>query len=274
VVLITGTTGALGSYILVQLVKSAGVKKIYAFNRPSDALTIRERQHAAFSNHNLDLTLLDTPKLFFIEGDASQIDLGLDLATYGDLREEITVIIDNAWQLDLNAPLKNFIPNIESTRNLIDLAYSSSRVSSIRYTFISSIASAQNWISETGGQEEVPEEILENSRQAAMFGYGESKYVAEKLVSMSGLQASVYRVGQLCGASESGSWTIKEWIPKVTRTSLSLNAVPDIGGIVSWIPIDKVACIVIEITLDPTSSPPPPVLNIIHPRPVTWTSIM
>ncbi|KAJ3873157.1 putative polyketide synthase [Lentinula edodes] len=274
VVFITGTTGALGSYILVQLVKSAGVKKIYAFNRPSDALTIRERQHAVFSNHNLDLTLLDTPKLVFIEGDASQIDLGLDPTTYEDLREEITVIIDNAWQLDLNAPLRNFISNIASTRNLIDLAYSSSRVSSIRYTFISSIASAQNWISETGGHEEVPEEILENSKQAAMFGYGESKYVAEKLVSMSGLQASVYRVGQLCGASESGSWTIKEWIPKLTRTSLSLNAVPDMGGIVSWIPIDKVASIVIEITLDPTSSPPPPVLNIIHPRPVTWTSIM
>ncbi|KAF9047969.1 hypothetical protein BDP27DRAFT_1434384 [Rhodocollybia butyracea] len=91
---------------------------------------------------------------------------------------------------------------------------------------------------------------------------------------MSGIQASVYRVGQLSGASDTGAWTVKEWIPKITKTSIALNAVPDIGGIISWIPMNKVAPIVLEITMDPLSTPPPVALSVIHPRPVTWTSVM
>ncbi|KAF9047970.1 hypothetical protein BDP27DRAFT_1434385 [Rhodocollybia butyracea] len=180
VVLVTGTTGGLGSYLLAELLQDPSVSLVYALNRPSSSATILERQTAAFQDRKLDVTLLDSNKLVFIEGDTSKTDLDLPASVYQLLQKQVTVIIDNAWRLDLNAALKVFVPNIASTRNLIDLALSSPHTASIRYAFISSIASTQNWIGETGGAEEVPEDILKSSREAAMFGYGESKYVAEK----------------------------------------------------------------------------------------------
>ncbi|KAF5378436.1 hypothetical protein D9757_011141 [Collybiopsis confluens] len=176
--------------------------------------------------------------------------------------------------MDLNLPLNSFIPNISSTRNLIDFALSTPHPESLRYTFISSIAAVQNWNEEHNGTK-VPEQIITHSRHAAMFGYGESKHIAERILAMSGLQSYIFRVGQLCGAISNGAWTTKEWIPKIIKTSIALNAIPNIGGVVSWVPVDKMAAILLEITMHSGNTLLlNGVLNVAHPKPVTWTSIV
>ena len=248
VVLITGTTGGLGSYLLSSLLQDDRVEKVYAFNRPSTSSAfVLERQQSAFQDRELDVTVLSSKKLVFIEGDATKASLGLAPEMYESLKQSVTAIIHNAWRLDLNSPLKTFLPNIEGTRNLVDLALSSRHVASVRFGFISSIASVQGWKEDT----EVPEELLGDSRTAVLRGYGESKYVAEKvkssmlypasssltnfsftqIIARSGLQSSIFRVGQLCGPVDSGAWSLSEWIPMLVKTSVGLKALPDAGGV-------------------------------------------
>ncbi|KAF5378437.1 hypothetical protein D9757_011142 [Collybiopsis confluens] len=82
VVLITGTTGTLGSYLLAELVRNPDVELVYAFNRPSSGSSVTERQHKTFQSLSLDRGILETNKIIFIEGDASKPDLGLDLIEY------------------------------------------------------------------------------------------------------------------------------------------------------------------------------------------------
>ncbi len=71
VMLITGTTGALGSHILASLVLDENVQYIYAVNRPGDA-SINERQQRASprhgSRHGLDVGL---EKVTMLESDLS-----------------------------------------------------------------------------------------------------------------------------------------------------------------------------------------------------------
>ena len=74
-----------------------------------------------------------------------------------------------------------------------------------------------------------PERV--NAEVAVRMGYGESKWVGEEIIfaasEATGLQCKVVRVGQLCGASSSGTWNIKEWFPTMVQASSVMKVLPD-----------------------------------------------
>ena len=88
------------------------------------------------------------------------------------------MIIHNAWQLDFNMILSFFEPNIQATRNLIDLGRACADASSLRILFTSSVGIASSWDRTLG---EYPETIVEEAKYAIGGGYGEAKYVAERV---------------------------------------------------------------------------------------------
>jgi nucleoside-diphosphate-sugar epimerase len=90
------------------------------------------------------------------------------------------MIIHNAWRVDFNLALSSFEPNIRGTRMLLDLALASPHAASLRFIFVSSIASAFGCDSSQGP---VPEELLGDPSMAIGSGYGESKHVAEQVTS-------------------------------------------------------------------------------------------
>jgi hypothetical protein len=80
-VLLTGSTGGLGSHILEILLGLASVERVYAFNRPGRT-PISERQTEAFVDRALNVHLLSSEKLVYLEGDTSKQDLGLPVAIW------------------------------------------------------------------------------------------------------------------------------------------------------------------------------------------------
>lgn len=78
VVLVTGTTGGLGCYILSQLVSSTDVIRIFALNRKSrDAKSLYDRQKDALIDRGLDPDILKSEKVVLLEGDTSSIGFGV-----------------------------------------------------------------------------------------------------------------------------------------------------------------------------------------------------
>jgi nucleoside-diphosphate-sugar epimerase len=67
---------------------------------------------------------------------------------------------------------------VKGTRNLIDLARQSPLKSGVRFLFTSSVASAQGWNSTSGP---FPEDLQLEANVALGSGYGESKYVSERV---------------------------------------------------------------------------------------------
>ena len=90
----------------------------------------------------------------------------------------MTTIIHNAWRLDFNLSLASFEPNIKATRNLVDLALDSYNSGSLRFVFTSSVGSAQSWERARGP---FPEEVQFDPSWAVGSGYGEAKYVCERV---------------------------------------------------------------------------------------------
>jgi hypothetical protein len=89
VVVVTGTTGSLGSSLLAALISSPAVSVVYALNRPSsngEALPARQRR--SFVERGLDEGTLDSDKLSLLEADLSDQGLGLS----PDILERVGVL--------------------------------------------------------------------------------------------------------------------------------------------------------------------------------------
>jgi thioester reductase-like protein len=269
VVLLTGSTGGLGSYLLASLLRNENVKAVYAFNRSSRTGTMAGRQRATFEDRGLDTTLLESEKLIYVESDAAQPKLGIDDNLYEELRESVTVIIHNAWRLDFNLSLSSFEPNVRGTRNLIDLALSSKMSSKPRFLFTSSISSAQGWDKTKGP---FPEEVQYDASVAAGVGYGASKYVCERVLVNSGLPASSFRIGQVTGGAPRGAWSTTDWVPIIVKSSVTIGALPEASGVTSWLPPHAVSDAMLDVAF--AEEEPPIAVNLIHPRPVEWVSLM
>ncbi|KAF9019777.1 putative nonribosomal peptide synthetase [Rhodocollybia butyracea] len=268
VVLLTGSTGNLGAQMLVSLIGDNRVAKVYTFNRPS-TYSIIARHKERFEDKALDAGLLFSDKLVFLEGELSKPNL-VRAAPFLQLLESITVIIHNAWRLDFNLSLSSFSTHISGTRNLVDLARSSRYASSLRFLFTSSISAAQPWNSVLKGS--YPGNNGSNPELLVGGGYGESKYVAERILGNSGLRVSVLRIGQISGGKPNGAWAVSDWFPMMIKSSLRLGVLPDACGVVSWCPMDAISEAILDVAF--IKKDPPLVVNLVHPFPTSWTSVI
>lgn len=97
VVLLTGTTGSLGSHVLASLLADGRVATVYALNRASGI----QKQKNMFEDQGLSLQLLSSGKLRYLTGDLGRDDFGLESTLLGEVgghvlfhRALLTVIVD------------------------------------------------------------------------------------------------------------------------------------------------------------------------------------
>ena len=243
VVVITGTTGALGSYMLDLAAACPRVKKIICFNRSADAKTRQMK-----SNAERGLTT-DLSKAEFLHTDLSSFDLGLGKDVYDRLLGEVDRVIHNQWPVNFNIPVESFEPHIRGVRNLAD--FSCKAAKRVPIVFISSIATVDAWKK----SEPVPERSL-HDLDISTGGYGRSKLVSslilEKASEVSGVPTKIVRVGQIGGpSSEKGYWNRQEWLPSIVASSVYLGMLPDSLGQMStidWTPIEGIAKLVLEVS--------------------------
>lgn len=85
VVLLTGSTGSIGSHILETLLRDPRILRIYAFNRPSRQVSLLDRHIERFEDKGFDKALLNSKKIVFLEGDASRDNLGVPLSVFNEV---------------------------------------------------------------------------------------------------------------------------------------------------------------------------------------------
>ncbi|AEO67434.1 e1d19424-68e3-4b8d-b354-183af06ce9e3 [Thermothielavioides terrestris] len=243
VIVITGTTGALGSYMLDLALSSPRVKKVICLNRSDDAET---RQSKGNAERGLST---DFSKAEFLRADMSRSDLGLGRETYDRLLGEVDRVIHNQWPVNFNMPVESFEPHIRGVRNLAD--FSCRAAKRVPVVFISSIGAVDAWTA----PEPVPERPL-HDLGLSRGGYGRSKLVSslvlERASEVSGVPAEIIRVGQIAGPSSAkGAWNRQEWLPSIIASSLYLGVLPDSLGrmsTVDWTPIEGIAKLVLEVS--------------------------
>jgi thioester reductase-like protein/aryl carrier-like protein len=295
-VLLTGSTGSLGSYLLHALLARPDIKQVICLNRGIDS---RVRQAKSLETRGLP-PLLQDPKnkdrLVFLQADLSNDTLGLSPDEYAFVTRETTVIVHNAYPVNFLLNLVQFEPHLRGLLNLIALALNASA----SLLFVSSISTA---MSATGRRQRVPEAVLDTATQLDDLlpqGYAQSKYVCEHMLEAfadslvarpappeAAQSVGVLRVGQICGPRYGrGPWNKWEWFPSLVISSRFLGVAPDdIGQDINWIPVDELACIVTELIsyvhhasvhghAQKEQSNPLQVFNVVNPNVSSWKDVL
>ncbi|KAF7916863.1 hypothetical protein BELL_0163g00100 [Botrytis elliptica] len=251
-VLLTGTTGSLGSYLLNEMNNDSNVKHIYALDRSAGGAEKYQQAIAARG-----LSPIDPKRVTFLKADLSDSQLGVGQENYTKILENVTHVLHCQWPVNFNWTLNSFKPYITGVRNLAQMASSSTNNAFVM--FISSIAAVGGYKG-VGG---VPEAPILDFTAAAPMGYGQSKLIAEALLEkaaqISGVRTAVCRVGIVAGPVEQqkGMWNKHEYIPSIIVSSAHLGVVPETfpsRDHIDWLPVDKLSKVLCEI-LETASQP-------------------
>lgn len=278
-VILTGSTGSLGNYILSTLLQDPTVAKVYCLNR-SEA---KERQIKSFEEKGLSFGPDPQNRVEFLQASFGAEQFGLSTDKYTEMLQSVDTIIHNAWRVDFNITVDSYEDvHIRSVRRFVDFSLQSTRHAHIH--FVSSVATIGAWKASNGPA--VPSTPVENTDVVLPQGYGESKHIGERICleasRRSGVPTTVHRVGQIAGpTTEKGLWSRQEWVPTIVATSKSLGKVPDALGStpVDWIPVDSLASIMLDLitTRRETQSHNGSrcaVFNLVNPTVTTWDTLL
>ncbi|KAI0473497.1 hypothetical protein GGR56DRAFT_666669 [Xylariaceae sp. FL0804] len=296
VVLLTGATGSVGSYVLYALARDPRVAKIYCLNRVSSSSLSSSNSSAEEQTSScLATTDLAAPYLGLgTDGDA--------VVLYEALLREVTVVIHGAWRVDFNLSVDSFAGQVAGVRRLVDFCAGSRRGAGL--FFVSSVGAVTGYQdrSAPADDEAVRADGLAAVAPARIFadwrtpggetytGYGGSKFVAERLLDAAaalpgGVRTTVCRVGQVAGpTTQAGEWPRQEWLPSLVASSAQLGKLPaDLGRLaaVDWIPVDVLSQCIVELALRPAEdgapdgrAPGAAVYHLANPRRTSWEAVV
>ncbi|KAI1074775.1 hypothetical protein F5B20DRAFT_573887 [Whalleya microplaca] len=227
-IILTGSTGMLGSQLLDRLLKNPTVKKVICLNRAQDGGLKQQNEVMKLRKLKTDLS-----KCTFLHTDMSRSGFGLSRNTYKSLLEETDRFFIVAWPVNFNIPFESFEPHLRNIRNVANFASEASKRVSV--IFISSVSTCDGWDARDG---RIPEERLENL-ELPNTGYGRSKMVASLILE------------DVAGPeTEDGFWNKHEWIPSIISSSLFIKALPnDLAhkDLVDWTPIERIVSLVLDV---------------------------
>ncbi|GAB1312341.1 Male sterility, NAD-binding [Madurella fahalii] len=304
VVLLTGSTGTVGSFFLNRLLADSRVSHIYCLNRAPDSRSLQ----CARNRHRGLACDFPPDRVTFLTADLARDHLGLDDDTdtyYTTLLNRTTQIIHAAWPVDFNQPLRFFQPSLDGLIGLISFAHHARLRPSLLFLSSISAVSAYN-ISPLIPEAPIPTNL---PCPAARMGYGESKYAAEQVLAYAAARGlgpclGVARIGQVAGASSTArGWNRAEWLPSLILSSRRLRALPGSigmgGGVmasVDWVPVDDLASVLVELSFSLAKSKSSPasggggsgggggtdggddgnlqVFHCVNPHPIPWRDLV
>ena len=239
VVLLTGSTGNLGCFLLAHLAQHPDVSNVICLNR-SGSTSLRSRQLEQLKKHGISLSKSEWAKISLYECNLNGNDFCLGGKAAGQLLT-VTHIIHNAWPVNFSWSLSSFEPHIRGFVNLIQVALeSTSRRADgkpTRLMLASSIAVVANYpLLNHNGPKKVPECSFGPAYSAEM-GYAEAKWVCEELAMSatrmydSKLRCCCVRIGQMSGSEGSGAWNEREHFPVMIQMSRITNTLPLLQGV-------------------------------------------
>lgn len=300
-VLLTGSTGNIGAYLLECLCRNPSVRQVICLLRKGNSSenvgdSARRRQEKAQVDRNIILSREDWAKVQFMEWQMGTTMLGLTNQEYDHLVHTVTHVFHAAWPMDFERTLASFKPQMRVMTDLIELArkaHAKRPEQRPRVTFASSIAAIGGHRSKTG-RRRFPETVVDDPTVSLNMGYGEAKWICEKIVQHANstfkdeIEVAIIRIGQISGSKTTGSWSQKEHIPALIKLSKSAGLFPNLTGVrlcrnplssvgadilqsASWLPVDTAASVIEEIILD--SRPADLVYHVENPVRQSWTDI-
>ncbi|KAI9166519.1 Linear gramicidin synthase subunit D [Paramyrothecium foliicola] len=247
-ILLTGVTGYLGAFLLKTLIENTSAEIVCLVRCPEPSEDARPSCMARVRKHLVDLGIWDDAVLDRIDilpGNLSRNRLGLSPESFDELASRVQVIVHAAAAVNLVYPyaaLRN--ANVGGTREVLRLASRSG--ATVHHISTNGVLppSQKGWDEDAMiDYDAVPEQLVD--------GYGQTKWVAEKLVEEAGrrgIPTRVYRPGTIGAHSETGVTNGYDLLNAIIAESLQLGYAPQVDGFYAEMtPIDFVSKAIVAL---------------------------
>ena len=233
-ILLTGSTGFLGLYLLRELL-AATTARVHCLVRADSVPDARQRIAQAAERYELDG--LTSDRIVPVPGDLAEPDLGLDPSAFRELARRVDVIHHAGALVNFAYPYQDLrAANVTGTRELIRLA-GLYRGIPIHYVSTTTVLAGFGAM----GVHEVTEDTPLAYANRLCMGYIETKFVAEELLrnaSRAGLPVAIYRPLDIVGDQRTGAWNTATEMCALLRFITDKGVAPDIDLPLDFVPVD------------------------------------
>ncbi|MBN2532026.1 MAG: thioester reductase domain-containing protein [Spirochaetales bacterium] len=266
-ILVTGTTGLVGSHLLSETIKQSDAKiftLVRAENKEEGLKRIQQKLEEfliwdnGYKNRIIPLT-----------GDFQKDRLGLSEDEWELLAEQVDCIYHNGALINFLLPYQQLTPsNVKPTIELIKLAMTK-KIKKINYISNVNVFNIADFKSKEIISEDHP---LEN--MTSPLGYIKTKWVSDKLVQQAGKRGvpmSIYRLPYIGGDMHTGFINQKDFVWLIIKVCMKMNLAPDITEPFFIAPVDYISKAVVYISLKPESDGK--LFSMMSPENLTWNDI-
>ncbi|KAI7884445.1 L-aminoadipate-semialdehyde dehydrogenase [Mucor mucedo] len=271
--ILTGGTGFLGAFILDKLLSYENTKKVICIVRAKDAAGAFQRVKQAAIDHLVWNEAWES-RIEAICGDLASDRLGLSEADWTRCASTADAVVHNGALVHWIYPYHQLrAPNVIGTLWAMRLA-SEQQQKSFHFVSSTSVLDTPEFI-ETGAPVSEDND-LEGGRTGLENGYGQSKWVAEKLILEArnrGMPATIVRPGYILGDSRSGVTNTDDFIWRLLKGCVELGYIPAISNSVNCCAVDYVASVVAGAAYHDAESTKLGVLQVTHPSGFTYNEM-
>ena len=264
---LTGATGFLGAFLLDALLRRTDAQ-IYCLVRPREDPDVTGPIRDNLRRYRLRPTEEDLARIIPVAGDLGEPLLGMTGETFDSLAREVDVVIHAGAVVNLVYPYGALAPaNVGGTREVLRLACLHG-TKPLHYVSTNGIFPAGHGLCEEDVDIDTLPDALED-------GYGQSKWVAERLVweaAGRGLPVYVYRPGNISGHSVTGASNPRDFLGALIAESLRIGRTPEIEGWrMEMTPVDFVAEAICHLAAE--SGTPGRAFHLADPDPVPASEV-
>ncbi len=264
VILLTGSTGILGVFLLHELLQKTSAQ-IYCLVRSDNVTNGFSRIEAHLHQHQLWQEAWKS-RLVPIIGDLSKPRLGLTSEEFINLARQVDRIYHCGAWVNVVYPYSLLrTANVKSTEEILRLACLY-KTKSVHYISTVDVFSST-------GVRQVREQDGIGKVSNLCSGYAESKAIAEKLVMEAhnrGVPVSIYRPSNIIGTTQCGI-TSNGFIGKMLKSCLQMGTVPNLEASVNLVTVDYVSKAIIGLSQQAQNGGK--AFHIINPQPISWRSL-
>lgn len=266
-VLLTGATGFLGAFLLHELLEQTQAK-VHCLIRANNIQEGSQRIKTILESYKL-WNQSRSLRIIPVIGDISLPLLGLPSEQFQILAETIDTIYHNGALVNFVYPYSVLkAANVSGTQEVLRLA-SQTKIKPIHFLSTVGVFSPTAYT-----QTQV---ILEQEadRPHGLYGYTQSKWVAEKLVTLAderGIPTAIYRPTWIEGHSQTGICNRPDFLRSLIKGCIQLGLAPDWNMPVDIVPVDYISRAIIELSRQKALNRR--IFHISNPQSISWNQLV
>lgn len=268
-IFLTGGTGFLGAFLLYELLEQSQAD-IYCLVRSANAEEGKRKIQRNLESYLLWNESLNS-RIIPVPGDLSQPLLGFSEQQFQMMVSKVDVIYHNGAMVNIVYPYSALREtNVLGTQEILRLA-SQNKTKPVHFISTLAIFSSISY----SEAHVVREQNSLNSSQGLNSGYTQSKWVAEKLVTIArsrGIPVCIYRPGAIAGHSLTGVCNRDDFVCRMIKGCVQLGYAPEIDMILDMTAVDYVSKAVVHLSKQKSSLGK--TFHLLNSHPIHWNDLI